>query len=148
MNYKIILTLLAVVLIQTGCATKYSTNKTKSDGSLVVYKLTEKQAESIVATTLATAYPRQTIHVMPGAVKLFQVRTRVALDWWTTTVTIVPVTGIDNEGKKVDGCRLDVAGSGSSLTGRIRSRAFRKNLIDELDNSGTGTVVKKIGPRL
>jgi len=133
----------------TGCTTHYSSADVAQGGQRTIYSLSEAQALGFIAATMTSSFPGREIKPLNGPFKGYEVYSRIALDTWTTTVSVIPVSGLTLDGKRVDGYRFDVSGGGSQMvSGRRKSDKFKNRLFEELAQSGTGVSVTSITPRL
>jgi hypothetical protein len=126
-------TLAPILALALAACSSYSPSVTEAPaGKIVVYKLPIEQAKTLVATTMSSHFAgRDVTPLTPPAIG-YSTYTRMMLDTWSTTVTILPVHAMV-AGQEVDALRIDVQGSGSSvLTGRVIFEGFKDRLAAEL----------------
>lgn len=110
-------------------------------GKSVVYEIPVERAQRIVNTVMASHFSGREVIPLPQPAIGYTTYTRMALDTWSTTVTLTPVVAKDRK-RTFEAIKIETKGAGSSfLTGRITYENFKDRLRSELDNTATMRVV-------
>lgn len=130
---RIIILLLAFI---SGCASYSPSINESVEGKTAVYTIGVEQAKRIVFATMNSHFAGREVLPLGSPAIGYTTYTRMILDTWSTTVTIVPV--VAKAGSRVtDALKIDIRGSGSSfLTGRVLFEGFKERLAHELANTG------------
>ena len=135
-------TLLRIILLVTAfflaaCASYSPSINDSLEAKTALYRLSTEQAKRIVGATMTSHFAGREVRPLEGTTIGFTTYTRMVIDTWSTTVTIVPVATII-DGNTVKALKIDIRGTGSSfLTGRIHYENFKERLAEELARTGS-----------
>ena len=106
-------------------------------GRHAVYEMSVDRAQRVVSTVMASHFAGRKVDPLPAPAIGYTTYTRMMLDTWSTTVTIVPISA-QYQGRRLDAVRIEVTGGGTSfVTGRVIFEGFKERLKADLNKTGT-----------
>jgi len=138
---------LSIVVLLVSCSSYAPSLHDEPTGRHAVYEMSVDRAQRLISTVMASHFAGRKIDPLPPPAIGYTTYTRMALDTWSTTVTITPVSA-EYQGGKLDALRIEVSGGGSSfVTGRTIFEGFKERLRADLDKTGTLRLVDQYALR-
>jgi hypothetical protein len=111
-----------------------TTPESSGTATQTIYQVSEREAFLTVLDIYATEMPKQSVDdVVEGKYRGYEADARFALDWTTHRVLVIPVRGVDRDGREVRGYRYDIHSSGSRLIENpLRHKRIREMLEQAL----------------
>jgi hypothetical protein len=127
----------------TGCSS-HNTTLVDRDAGQVIYRLSEKQAFTVVIDAYAEILPTQSLDDITGARRGYEATCRWGLDTFSQKTLIFPAVGTDARGGEVRGYYFEVSGSGTSTPCRLKNKGLYNRLREALDATKTAVVVTNL----
>lgn len=146
------LMLLLLSFTAVGCSTQFTTLNQKESTSKVIYEISELHAFQIASSEIIlSAFPGKTVVNLEGPVHGYSALFRAPplfVDTYTHNVQVIPASGTDQNGRKLNGYYFEVSGVGSSfLQGKIQNEKLFERIKSAADKTGKGIIVVDVEKR-